>query len=441
MKSVRRPHNKSRWGCHACKQRHIKRCRPAVFIYEQCAVSAVGAVENSNSNSSLVASSVSSSAGSRVYVTTASPTAVSPPSGNDGPSIPPANMVELELMHNIYTSDLNLMPRLSSATFHRLVLNLAPKTPFLMNELLAFSSRHLAETRPAQAAYYQHQALQYQTHALRIYNEQRHAALTSPDSCLAVFFFSWLIGQHMLSDVRAAGETAGVSRGTHGTHGTGDTAHRDTLDRFIAYMHTYRGLRAVTSTTFEVIMQTDMADLIQDVIRRLAFLSDGPETAPLRDAVRAALAADGTSSTSSTSSERERRGFDAAIARLQWAIDARNDTRRPVASRKEDLVMAISMWPLVLGRRVFARIVDKMPAALAVLAHFAVLLFWCRDIWIFGDVGALLLEDIVRTMPAAWQGLLAWPLAMIQGARDGQQGRDRHGGHGGDDDGGHESVR
>ncbi|KJR84045.1 uncharacterized protein SPSK_00362 [Sporothrix schenckii 1099-18] len=52
--------------------RELQRCRPAVFLYEQCAVGAVSAVENSIRNSNLVTSSVSSSAdsnGSRVYAT------------------------------------------------------------------------------------------------------------------------------------------------------------------------------------------------------------------------------------------------------------------------------------------------------------------------------------------------------------------------------------
>lgn len=356
--------------------------------------------------------------------------------GDNDETILPANMAQAELMHNIYSTHLGLLhlAHLDAHKFRYIVLDLAVGKPFLMNELLAFSSRHLAEANPEKAAHYQHQALQLQTHALRIFNEEKHQ-FEDPDTCLAIVFFSWLIGTHMLADVRVlVRQPDGSGPSLVDTSSLGHS----TLDRFVTYMKTYRGLRIVTTTTWEVILTTDFSAVIHDGIQRLDLMSEGPETAPVRQAVRVFLdeqyppkstaekenmsAKEAQEATEAETKDRD--GFETAISRIQWVIDAHFAHGKTDTDRQEDLVRALSMWVLVMNDIVFARFIEKQPVAMAVLAHFAVLLFWCREVWIFGDVGALLLEDIARSMPESWQPVLAWPMEIVRRST-GDEGRDR----------------
>ncbi|KAM0280546.1 hypothetical protein ACHAQH_003991 [Verticillium albo-atrum] len=68
--------------------------------------------------------------------------------------------------------------------------------PYLMNEILAFSARHLASTRPDMAPHYIFLAREYQAHALSFFNTTH--VETTADNCLQMLVFSWMVGMNLL---------------------------------------------------------------------------------------------------------------------------------------------------------------------------------------------------------------------------------------------------
>jgi hypothetical protein len=98
--------------------------------------------------------------------------------------------------------------------------------------------------------------------------------------------------------------------------------------------------------------------------------------------------------------------YTQALSYLKSAYQAHNeivdqDTRAVGIS-------AIFAWPILVGVDFTHLLEQRRPEALVMLAHFAVLLHWHREIWVFGGGGRICVECVSGYLGSAWRSWLEW---------------------------------
>jgi hypothetical protein len=255
---------------------------------------------------------------------------------------------------------------------------------YLMNEILGFSARYLATTRPERRPLYLHQAKEYQTHALSLFNNQQ--VYVMQENRLRLVLFSWLLGNHLLCDV--AGVDADQSEGA--------------IVRFLHYLQLYRGVRTATSGAWESLLTTEHHDMLKMGEEFANAFSCGHQTSSL-----ASLIGDSLGMT-----DVQKNATSQALGRIQWVFDAYEQDGREMALPR--CFMMVFSWPLLINGQFVELLESRRPEAMLVLAHFAVLLHWCGKHWIFERLGACLLDSIMKAIGQGWERWLQWPREVIE---------------------------
>ncbi|KAL1966365.1 hypothetical protein VTN77DRAFT_4507 [Rasamsonia byssochlamydoides] len=378
----RRPHKKSRNGCMECKRRHIK-CdenRPTCvncLTSERCcsyvdsSLSSNVSTPRSYTSPSMPSFEVSDLAGPIFDNFTAQPL-------ENRLSV---NMNHLELFHHALTEmdkSFGFDETRAQVPF-RVTIKCCLSVPYLMHEVLALAALHLSILRPAQQEFYRHQAVQLQTQAISLFNSKRDE-LTA-DNCVPMFLFSSLLGIHVLCD----------------TMTSPDNNFNIFLDRFSTYLHLHRGVRAVTSRSWHILRETELKPILES----------GEVIPPLKEST--GHECDGLL-TLIESTDLCQSSIDVcrqAIEQLQCAFDA---YRRPAL---ENRTAAIFAWPISVPAEFVDLLMHRRPEALVILAHYAVLLHDCREIWIFGSGGKYLIESITSYLGKYWAEWMAWPNSVL----------------------------
>ncbi|KAK7431571.1 hypothetical protein QQZ08_001789 [Neonectria magnoliae] len=293
-------------------------------------------------------------------------------------------MVQMELLSHFISSHFigstEIIPQVNFISSSKLVEE-ALCCDYLMNEILAFSARHLATTKPDKTSFYLYHASSLQTHALSLFTSAH--VEPNKDNCMHVIFFSWLLGIHLLCDVPNGNQ-------------------EDILGRFLHYFELFRGIRIVTMGAWKFLLESEYQEIFKDGAAAANNVSDGSHTSSLLGLVRDSLGMDDV----------QKKGCEEAIARLQWVFDIQ-EQKGPHDAVQHCGQTAFS-WPLIVTPEFLQCLQAKRPEALLVLAHFAVILSWCRSSWIFGSVGGQLLESIISALGPGWERWLQWPKEMIQ---------------------------
>lgn len=117
--------------------------------------------------------------------------------------------------------------------------------PYLMYECLAFAARHLSvEGPPDMTTFYLEQAMKLQTRALAIFNAS--APVISEDTCLTLFIFSNILGQHTLVDTLAFR----------------DPSLEQFLGHFLNYIGLHRGVRSICSGSWPLLMDSELRPVL-----------------------------------------------------------------------------------------------------------------------------------------------------------------------------------
>lgn len=127
-----------------------------------------------------------------------------------------------------------------------LLFKCALEAPYLLHQILAVSARRLAVLEPERADYFLEHAMHLQTKAVSIYNGTAAKAQIDQTNCSALLLFCSLLGRHMLADLLA----------------NRDAEFGTFLTRFLEFLSISRGLRAMSTAAWDLLLQSDIKDLV-----------------------------------------------------------------------------------------------------------------------------------------------------------------------------------
>lgn len=381
-KKPRRSHRKSKNGCSECKKRHIRcdegrpECLHCLRAERICSFSA----QSPGAYATPLSLAPSTPGESRTSISTTSPPELKIPSHEIGFTFTSIHMI---LLHHAEVSlgqymglDGSVCPLIKYAT------DSAFTAPYLLDQLLALSALHLATTDPSNSLEYYHQATKLQTRALELFNHMKEDI--SEQNCIPNFLFASLLGIHVLR------ETLFHYQDNLGTF----------IDAFVRYAQLHRGVRAVTNTYWDTIVQSDLEPLLY--IRYMSAEAEkqepGTETVPLKKFL----------ATSKLGFE-SIKACQGALEWVQWVLDL----SKVYASRADLAAHAVVAWPLLISREYIEILHQHQPEALVVFSYYAALLHRQRNFWVFGDSGSRVFHMISRNLGTFWHDQLAWPTQVL----------------------------
>jgi hypothetical protein len=292
------------------------------------------------------------------------------------------NHIEL-LIHLTLNSDMfNLAVGFDD---HHASLSIALKTglesPYLLHQLLAFSARHLAYLHPQRSASYLHQAITLQTRAVSLFN----AAWTEVDqsNCVAVLSFSSVLGHHLLADTLANRDPGG-------------------LEAFIAHytqcVEMHRGIYTIALSAWPLLMESKLEPILTLSSNFTSRTPKGNHCQRARELV------DGAEGLGDQGKEACR----AAIRFLQVGFDA-----MLAEDEQTNRYQMIFSWTMLVPPEITGLITAKRPEVLVLLAYYALLLHYGRNMWQVGDAGVYMLGIIADYLGPKWNYWLEYPRERI----------------------------
>lgn len=289
-------------------------------------------------------------------------------------------MLHVELFHNLCTKTNRTFDPTGSIPYLSELLSQSIKTPYLVNELLAFSSLHLSTQRPARREFYHFHAAQLQTHALAIFNETNPEV--TQETCLQLFLFSCVLGIHMLCDTLIYREN-----------------NLDTfIPRFTHYLRLHHGVRTIIGQSWEMLNDSIVKPAFD--IGRSIYKPDGPLAAGYEKLLDLVVAANLGSELTAI--------YRHAIETLQMCTNVADITD---SETQEHLgaINGVITWPMLVKLEFSDVLEQARPEALVILAHYAVLLHRFRESWLFADSGRFLIQEIGSCLGEGWEEWMAWP--------------------------------
>ncbi|KAK6952027.1 hypothetical protein Daesc_006553 [Daldinia eschscholtzii] len=294
-------------------------------------------------------------------------------------------MTHMELFNHCINSNFDLPPSSEDpdkVISSGMIVDAALASPFLMNELLAFGALHLAHVKPEKAPFYKHHAVGLQTHALSMFN--REMTGVTRENCMGVLIFTWLMTLHTLCDT------------------TDSTDPFIFLDRFIHYLQIQRGVRAVTSEAWYLMLESKMGFVMQEATRIFEKSGPGSHTTELENCIH----------NSPALSPVEKTVCKGALDRIQWFLSRADEAKKNGGSLGTPFLSLVS-WPVIIEADFFRLISERKPEALLVLSYYAIPLHLCRNVWVIKDAGQLLIQSIRLHLDQKWHKWLDWPGALM----------------------------
>jgi hypothetical protein len=316
------------------------------------------------------------------------PTATGPVSSGPSSSDPVLNerygLLHFRLLYHFeHTVSAHMMPDHPGldgtiALFTREALT----TPYLMEELLAYSAAHKSTLDKDTRHFYTTEATRLQTRALTLYNSVRPEV--SDETCLPMFLFSSLLGHHILFDVFS---------GSHNDLGT-------VLEGLTSSIGVHRGISAIARSSWPMFKEELQRQFLQTCVREsdaTSTTSQGECDGLLKRLETSEL------SPSSIMVHRE------ATELLQNLFD---DQFSPSAFKKGNLA-AVQDWLIQVSADYIQCLNQRRPEALVVLAHYAVLLHRGAHYWFVGGLGRRIIHLINGHLGPLWVDWLQWPNQVV----------------------------
>ncbi|KAL4901097.1 hypothetical protein BDW74DRAFT_187937 [Aspergillus multicolor] len=374
-----RIHKKSRNGCLECKRRHVK-CDERQPICSNCAAAERACGYGSRSLRTVPPVLPRARAHSALRSSILSSASPESPAGDSSPTPStkqPVNLLHIELFHNLYTKIRPTFDPNRSIPWLGDDMDFSMMTPYLMNELLAFSALHLSTKCPNQRAYFRYHAAELQTNALSLFKAS--SANVTKENCVPIFVFAAALGIHMLADTLIYRE--------------GDLP--DFLDRYVHFFRVYHGVRTIVGKAADVIPDTPLGPAFEMGKELYRFTGSlGPTCESLLDMIYTAkLGKDVTAI------------YKQAIESLQSCLNVIEKWN----SERHVGINAVTTWPILMDIQFGEFLAQRRPEALVILAHYACLLHRFRHFWLFGDSGAWIIGQVGGYLGGEWEGWMGWP--------------------------------
>ncbi|KAM3443357.1 hypothetical protein MY4824_000660 [Beauveria thailandica] len=402
----RRIHRKSRNGCRECKRRHIQ-CDESKPNCSYCTTVGCGCVYAETQGVSKVSpkgSSGQDTAASRSGVSAAA--AIAPP---PAPLTPLAqnqttapgcsrisryaqteshpfqadgdvNLAQMELiLHFTLTSALPEVDESLAASVTELISQKCLEEPYLLCQIMAISSRHLAIERPQHYQGYFRQAVQLQSKGIQLFQKSQ---TSERHGHVAAMLYSSILNRHCLVDALA-------NRG-------GDFP--SFLHRFVQYTRLKKGSRILTAESWRRLRQSELSPLLEWGTLDLDLPTRGHDCDQLRSLI----------STTSGLTPVARESCRAAMHYIQLGLDQIANA----TPTRNTYQMAFS-WCIFIPDQYCAQLEQLNPAAVAILGWYAILLHHARHLWQIGDSGVFILGAVREYLGAEWAHWLEGPNAAI----------------------------
>lgn len=314
------------------------------------------------------------------------------PSAQHSALFPPLNVRHMELFsHFIFQTapsfydgavpDLDQLPAMMPAML---------SFEYVMYEILALAALHLSHTEPGQAAYHREEATALQTRALSLFNDAGTEA--TAETCLPMLVFSSFLGLHTLAEAVTASKNDGIGF----------------LDKFVTYLNLHRGVRLVTGQAWELLSRSRISPMLKRAEHALERAQSQPEQgqATLIAERLKSLLDDANMEPSSKQACRD------AVSQLQLVYQY--ELHSGQLPREEQAPGLIWAWPTMLPGTFTRLLMERRPEALIVLCYYAVLLHRRRRMWLVGDAGQRLIEEMSRFLGTYWREYLEWPNQMLE---------------------------
>jgi len=294
------------------------------------------------------------------------------------------NMLHLELLHHMSSvtwKDLAPGGTHSKVTFDA-GIKIALDAPFLMYELLAVSALHLSTLRLAQQEFYRSEASNLQKKALAMFNNLNDGWIS--ENTIPTFLFSAFVGIHVIFDTLLfrPSDFCGF------------------IDNFVEHLRLHRGVYTVLGGPWNVLLESEITPMLRTRDLTQCQISGHNECGPLKALIQ-----------SRNLSQAAIEICVQEVERLQWVFDSsRKDEESIDGDMEADLTFA---WPSTVSFEFTELLLQKLPEALAILAHYAVILHWKRNLWIVKDGGIFLIEAIMRHLGSYWEPWLDFPAREI----------------------------
>ena len=375
LSGMRKTHRKSRKGCIQCKQRHIK-CneeRPCCGNCERLEI---------------VCSFASSPAPTRPS-STPGVSAYSSPIDVVVDIHPSLALEDLELLHHYVLRTASTFfaegPRLDIIRDEYIRIGFSKI--YLLHAILAISALHLYHQDGSRSEMLTRASLHYNA-ALRL--AQPHIVHLTEDHSMAMFAFSGYISVYAMAEACLRLRT---------------NSSTDPIDEIIACFHLSRGIRAVLGPFYEHLSTSAISPILfhEDIDRQAREDNSIAFEAPLQR-LRARLPPvttndDGAQEDANASAMKSlfnylavcdlAAGYDFGKLRLvhQWLVEAHKD---------------------------FLDLLDaRDPLALAILAHYAVLVHQGKNTWWLQTWPQALFSHVQDTLDESWSDVLEWPKTKI----------------------------
>ncbi|KFZ08717.1 hypothetical protein V502_09196 [Pseudogymnoascus sp. VKM F-4520 (FW-2644)] len=261
-------------------------------------------------------------------------------------------------------------------------LKLALKSPYLLHQLLAFSARHLAFLNPERSASYLHQAVTLQTRAVSLFNSAWTEVGQS--NCVEVLLFSSILGHHLLTDTLAKRDEGGLV---------------PFIAHYIQCVEVHRGIYTIARTVWPMLMNSELEPILSLTAGFTSRLPKGSHCQQIRELV----------DSSGELGEEAKKAYEVAINYLQVGFDAVLADEETHGVRHQ----MIFSWTLLVPPELTDLFAAKRPEVLVLLAYYAVLLHYGRNMWQVGDSGAYILGIIVDYLGPEWDHWLKYPQEMV----------------------------
>lgn len=264
----------------------------------------------------------------------------------------------------------------------KLLFRCALQAPYLMHQMLAVCARRLVALFPDRSDFFSEHAMHLQTRAISIYNETAAKAQIDQNNCSALLLYCSLLSRHLLADLLAKR----------------DTNLDGFLDRYLQFLSISGGLKGVSISAWELLLESDIKHLVLWAISISQSLPLGNHCDYLRHLISESLSLDAQSKEACLK----------AAAYLQVGFDRilGNDVRN-------ERYLMIFMWPAAVPSEFTELLAQRRPEAIAVMGYWALYLHLSRDVWHVAGSGAHLLRSIAAYLGPDWGHWLSWPLDML----------------------------